>query len=281
MKTTLHRLAAGAIGAACFLGTTAHAASTVSASLTDFAVSATGGFNWLHAPTAASPFETFLTADSADQIGWFDDGTFLYADFSPHQHADARPDAFVSAEVHTTGNVTTAQASSTATALYAVVTTPDAGGHAGASARWSDNFVLAAGASVTFSWTQSVAAFNPGGDLLPQRYLDGPNDTTDVGLTLIEVFAGNQSLTTARNGYAALGDADIGFSFSDLGQARSLTVTNWRTTAYTGSFTAYVSAESSDLRSAVPEVHTLPLAGVGAALVLLLRRRRMAALSRS
>jgi len=278
MKKTLHWLA---VSTACFLGGiggTAHATSTVSASLTDFTVNAIGSFAWLHAPTAASPFETFMTADSADQIGWVDDGTFLYPDFSPHQHADARPDAFVTASVQTTGTVSTAQAHSTATSLHATVTTNADGGHAGASARWSDSFVLGAGASVTFSWTQGVAAFNPGGDVLPQRYLDGPNDTPDVGLTLIEVFAGNQNLTTARNGFSGIGDADIGYAFSDLGQTRSLTVTNWRATDYTGSFYAYVSAEASDLPSAVPEAHTLPLAGVGVALVLLLKRRR--ALSR-
>lgn len=277
---TLHRLAVSTLGATCLLVTTAHAASTVSASLTDFAVNATGSFVWLHAPTATSPFETFLTADSADQIGWFDDGTFLYPDFSPHQRADAHPDAFATASIQTTGTVSTAQASSTATALHAVVTTNADGGHAGASARWSDSFVLGAGASVTFSWTQSLAGFNPGGDVLPQRYLDGPNDTPDVGLTLIEVFAGNQNLTTAHNGFSGIGDDDIGYAFSDLGQARSLTLTNWRATSYTGSFTAYVSAEASDLPSAVPEANPLSLAGMGLALVLLLRRQR-AALSRS
>lgn len=274
MRVRLHILTA-------FLATlattgAAQAASSASASVSNFNVSYTGSFEWV---------DSGITLGS----GWAQDQTPVSLDM-PYPAYPLSPafadiyasERFATQSSSTTGRASSAAISSTANSLTVSVTTPDTGGVANASASWLGQFVLGKKSSVTFSWDTSVAGANTGGDFY--RYLNSYGvsnafaSTSLLGGTLTQ----NTFMSGSSDYYYNL-EPELGFIFSDSGSKKSLTVTNLSST--TGSralnFNMSVQVSTTDYGNTPavpePEVWALGLAGLG--MLGTLKRRRLAAVA--
>lgn len=254
------------VGAAVFsLFGSAHATSSVVASLTLLTISTTGTIIETSDYAATTMAETY---DFVPNGGVGYDAGF---DAVNHQsnESNSAPEPPISSDA--VGTYAAAHAEASSTSLVAEATTGVNGGRASASATLTKYFSLAAHSSVTITWSASVVGSNTSNGALTDYYYtdDLMDGSASASLGLLT------SLTEARfGGYYHYDSDDLSFSFEESVSGKKLTVQTGADARYFP-LTVGVSAYTEDYANPVPEPETWALALAGLGLAGAVARRRL------
>lgn len=258
----------------------AHAVSSVVATLSNFQLSTTGSVTQSHPASMYS--ETRVDGlgggvSGANNLSW---GDWLHAVSDAASSPPGTLFATVSSAVADESITAFAAVNHQDMSMIASASTGERGGFANAYAATHSVFSLAAHSSLTLTWDASVTGSSTGEQYALGSTTDSGHGYVSVGFGYIPSIGLRLDTTTGSGQSQWQNGEHIGFSFESVGTSRKLTVAT-TDEPFELNFSAIISASTIDYAVPVPEPTTWAMALAGLALVGAGTRRRVSHLSTS